>query len=341
MTKTISIIIPVKDIDDSFRQSIQSVARCSPDPHEVIIIFDGKPDQPIPETDIENIRFLQLEESKGPATARNEGARHATGEILLFVDADVILPQDLIAKIIHAFESDLNPVAVFGSYDNQPVAKDTVSQYKNLFHFYTHQNSQANAFTFWTGCGAMLRSSFFELGGFSETYTCPSIEDIELGYRAKKAGYAIFLDKSIQVTHLKQWTLLSLIKTDFCYRAIPWSRLILRYGNMTNDMNINMTNRLSVLLSGLVLFFMLCTIWSGYSFFAVLFVFASLLYINRDLFLFFYRRKGLFFTLRTIPLHYIYYVISGTAFLPVALLFYSEKLIRFLAPKKTGDRKKA
>ena len=325
--------MPVKHVDDSFRQSIQRIAVCSPPPYEIIIVIDGKSDQPAPETGIENIQLAQLEESAGPAAARNKGAQIATGEILLFVDSDVILPINIVSQINTAFKNDLHPIAVFGSYDENPVEQNTISQYKNLFHFYTHQNSQSDAFTFWTGCGGILREFFIELGGFSEQYKCPSIEDIELGYRIKKSGHTIVLDKSIQVTHLKRWTFLSLIKTDFCYRAVPWSRLILQYGTMTNDMNINLTNRLSVISSMLILFFLFLSLTNKFFILAIFITFGFLLYINKDLFLFFLRKKGRFFLLQAILLQYIYYIVSGTAFILVGVQFYCGKTMRFAAQK--------
>ena len=47
------------------------------------------------------------------------------------------------------------------------------------------------------------------MGGFDEGYHEPTIEDIDLGYRLKKAGYRIQLVKELQVKHLKRWEFLS------------------------------------------------------------------------------------------------------------------------------------
>ena len=44
------------------------------------------------------------------------------------------------------------------------------------------------------------------MSGFDlKTFRLPSVEDIDLGYRLKDAGYRICLDKSLQVKHLKEW----------------------------------------------------------------------------------------------------------------------------------------
>ena len=58
--------------------------------------------------------------SDGPAAARNTGAREATGDVLVFVDADVLVHRDAFARIRAAFASDPNLTAVFGSYDDDP-----------------------------------------------------------------------------------------------------------------------------------------------------------------------------------------------------------------------------
>ena len=131
-----------------------------------------------------------------------------------------------------------------------------LSQYKNLFHHFVHQDGREQATTFWSGCGAVRRSVFLELGGFSGSYKRPSIEDIELGMRLHHAGHQIKLNKRIQVTHLKRWTLWSIIKTDVLDRGIPWTELMLRAGSMPNDLNTKVSQRISVVLAyGLLITF--------------------------------------------------------------------------------------
>jgi hypothetical protein len=43
--------------------------------------------------------------------------------------------------------------------------------------------------------------------------------------------------KRMQVTHLKHWTLWSIIKTDVRDRGVPWTELMLREGSVPNDLN--------------------------------------------------------------------------------------------------------
>jgi hypothetical protein len=81
------------------------------------------------------------------------------------------------------------------------------------------------------------------------SYGRPAIEDIELGYRLQTAGCRLALDSAIQVKHLKRWTLWGMVKTDVFDRGIPWTELILRDKCMPNDLNLQLSQRLSVALA--------------------------------------------------------------------------------------------
>jgi hypothetical protein len=65
------------------------------------------------------------------------------------------------------------------------------------------------------------------------------------------------LDAGIEVKHLKRWTFFNLIKTDIFDRGMPWTELILRDGRMPNDLNIQLSQRVSVALAFLLFGFAL------------------------------------------------------------------------------------
>ena len=104
------------------------------------------------------------------------------------------------------------------------------------------------ASTFWAGAarsgGPRSRPSVASTRSDSGT----SIEDIDLGYRLRRAGYLILLDTGLQATHLKRWTFRSLLHTDVMLRALPWSRLSLESGALVDDLNLKRDQRLSAVL---------------------------------------------------------------------------------------------
>ncbi|MGH7790877.1 MAG: glycosyltransferase family 2 protein, partial [Thermodesulfobacteriota bacterium] len=192
--------------------------------YEIIVVDDASTDDSPEISQKKGAVVYKLPRQSGPAAARNYGAGKACGDVFLFIDSDVLVERDTMARVASAFRNDPGTSAVFGSYDDSPSAADLLSQFRNLFHHFIHQNSRNDADTFWAGCGAMRREIFCVLGGFDESrYSRPSIEDIELGLRLRKRGCKIRLDKELTVKHLKNWKWLSMLRTDIFQRAVPWS----------------------------------------------------------------------------------------------------------------------
>ena len=93
----------------------------------------------------------------------------------------------------------------------------------------------------------------------------PTVEDIELGYRLRRAGYRLRLDPRFRGKHLKKWTVRSSIIIEIRARGIPWTQLIHRYGALTNDLNTRHELRWSVVLAYVLLLSMLATpfVWAA------------------------------------------------------------------------------
>jgi glycosyltransferase involved in cell wall biosynthesis len=310
----ISIVIPVHNGGANFRRCLLSLAEAVPAPGEVIVVADGDTDGSWRLAEEFGARVLRISTSVGPARARNLGARLARGDILFFVDADVSICPDALNQIANAFRREPDLAAVIGSYDNAPGAPNFLSQYKNLLHHYVHQTAREEASTFWGACGAIRREIFLAMGGFDESYRQPSIEDIELGYRLKQARYRIRLCKTLQVKHLKHWGVVSLLKADFCCRALPWTELILRDRRFINDLNLQLSSRVSVILTYGLVSSLVGAWWLPGSLAIAGVMIVLLLVLNLPLYDFFQNKRGLWFAIRVIPWHWLYYFYSGLAF---------------------------
>ncbi|MGM0425924.1 MAG: glycosyltransferase family 2 protein [Thermodesulfobacteriota bacterium] len=310
----ISIIIPVHNGGAKFRLCLESVQRAIRSPNEIIVVADGESDGSWRMAEELGIKVITLPQTGGPARARNTGAQMAKGDILFFVDSDVTIPPDTLSHIHGIFQDDAGLAAVFGSYDDAPAETNFFSQYKNLFHHYVHQTASEQASTFWGACGAIRREIFWEIGGFDENYRNPCIEDIELGYRLKKAGHRIRLLKTLQIKHLKRWGFISLLKADLLYRAFPWSRLILRKKSMINDLNLKMSHRLSGILVWMGVLFLPIAFYTSWALLTIFGVIMALLALNWDLYRFYMSKRGFLFTLRAVPCHWLYYLYSTAAF---------------------------
>ena len=281
---------------------------------EVIVVDDRSPDKTADVAKNLNARVLTTPVNGGPGAARNLAAAEAKGDILWFVDSDVIARPEGAARIKDAF-SDPKVGAVFGSYDDDPQSSYWFSQYKNLLHHFHHQKGSRNASTFWAGCGAVRKDVFQEVGGFDvKTYEVPSIEDIELGYRITGAGYNIVLDPEFLSKHLKHWTIPNAIETDIFKRALPWSRLMISREGITNDLNASTSERARAVLAALFLLSVIALPFAPAIWPITLVAFILIIATNWALFKLFYTRRGPLTAVASILYHQIYYVYSATVF---------------------------
>jgi GT2 family glycosyltransferase len=278
---------------------------------EVLVVDDASTDDSAGEAQARGVEVLRLAERGGSAGARNRGASVARGKVLLFIDADVVVRPQTVARIRAHFDES-GPAAVFGSYDDAPEAAGFFSQYKNLLHHFTHQHGCSRAETFWSGCGAVRREAFLQIGGFDEKIQ--GIEDIELGYRLRDEGYSILLDKELQVKHLKRWTLVSLLHADIFLRALPWSKLMLKRGHMTDDLNLQKIERAKA--AAVVLSFALLPLTLVRPALVIfpLLLLCAVMVLNRRLYTFFLRSRGCVFAVAAIFFHLLYYSYSSVVF---------------------------
>ncbi len=249
----------------------------------------------------------------GPAAARNLAARAAEGDVLVFVDSDVVVHEDAFARLRAAFARDDHLDAIFGAYDDDPPAPGAVSGFRNLLHHHVHAVSAGPAETFWAGLGAIRRSAFLDASGFDEErYPSASIEDVELGVRLSARGARIVLDPAVSGTHLKSWTLRQMVATDFARRGVPWVELLAERGGST-ALNLGWRHRgsaaASVLLGASVL--------ARRPRAAALAV-AVLVALNRGFYVLLYRRRGGMQAVAGLGLHVVHHL-TGAAAIPVGL----------------------
>jgi hypothetical protein len=200
-------------------------------------------------------------------------------------------------------------VAVFGSYDDQPADPAPVSRFRNLLHHHVHSSSPGPAETFWAGLGAIRRDAFLAAGGFdAASYPEPAIEDIELGMRLVAGGASIALDPEIRGTHLKRWSLTSMVRTDLLRRGIPWVRLQLESGRSSGALNLGWRHRLSALAA-------VAALWAAAARrpFSAAAALGSLVALNARFYALLRRQGGMVLAAVGLPLHVLHHLVSVTA----------------------------
>ncbi len=325
----LSVVVPVFNGRLQLPRCLEALRESQFTDFEVIVVDDCSTDNTRAIVERYGARYLRTPRTMGPGGGRNLGVRHAGGDIIVFVDADVVIKPETLGLIAGDFAHQPDLAAMFGSYDEAPAWPDFLSQYKNLMHHYVHQMGSDRAVTFWAGCGAIRRDVFNEFGGFNtKKYPNPSIEDIELGYRLTQAGRRILLDKRVQVKHLKKWTVRGLWRADIHYRAIPWTNLILETRNLPRDLNLTRSAQISAVLVGLLVTLTIALPLSAAGMFqtllvwltspvigvAMLAIVVALLALNWRVYEWFAKRRGALFAAGAALLHWTYYFYSGVVF---------------------------
>ena len=328
----VSVIVPVYDGGDAFRACLAALSRCHPPADELLVVVDGPDADSAALATAAGARLIQLPSRAGPARARNIGAGSASGDVLLFVDADVVVPPGMVGRVAACLRDDPGLAAVIGSYDDAPADSGFLSQYRNLLHHYVHQTAHEEASTFWCGCGAIRRDVFLDTGGFNGGFSDPSIEDIEFGYRLRQGGHRIRLAKEVQVTHLKRWTPLLMLRTDVFQRAAPWTRLIIRSRVLPNDLNVGTRSRVSVALVAVLGAALAASAAARWPLAVAVLAAAGLATLNAGFYWFLWRVRGPVFTIAAIPWHWVYYACAGIGFVIGA----GQELLSRLTPAPTA-----
>lgn len=286
---TLTVVVPATNDPPTLDLCLAALDRSSRAPAEVLVVREP----PL----------------AGPAEARNAGARRATGDVLVFVDADVLVHPDALARVQSAFDAKGHLDALFGAYDDTPRAPGVVSRFRNLLHHHVHQGAAGPATTFWAGLGAIRRDVFLDAGGFDAVrYPRPSIEDIELGDRLSRDGRLIELIPEIRGTHLKRWTLASMVRTDLRDRGGPWIALLLRAGSGSGALNLAWSHRVSALASLTGIGALVARRPR-----VVAASLGVLAFLNRDFYALLARREGVGAALSGVPLHALHHLTAIAA----------------------------
>jgi GT2 family glycosyltransferase len=293
----LAVIVPATDRPPTLARCLAAIGAAKEPPERVVVVEESP--------------------GPGPAAARNTGGTGVDADVLVFVDADVEVHEDAFVRIRRTFERDPSLGAVFGSYDDAPPAPGLVSGFRNLLHHHVHQAAAGPASTFWAGIGAMRREVFEAHGGFdAERYPRASIEDIELGCRVAAAGTRIELDPRLLGTHLKSWTLRSMVETDFSRRGAPWVALMLGSDASRSALNLGWRHRAS---AASLLIGSLAVGRSRRGTAAA--SLAALLVLNRAFYVLLLRRRGPVDAVAGIGLHVLHHA-TGIAAVPAGVLLH-------------------
>jgi glycosyltransferase involved in cell wall biosynthesis len=182
----ISVIIPAFNEEKFLGNCLLSLKEQDFKDFEIIVVDKNSTDKTA--EIVKKFRVILVsEKNQGVAFARNKGAKIAKGEILVFTDADTILPKDWLSRIKEEFEKDKELIAFGGSCEfySGPISARLASKFL-LKPFLFLDKLFSGGFNL-MGCNmAVKRKAFFKVGGFNEKLKLN--EDVEISYRLRKIG---------------------------------------------------------------------------------------------------------------------------------------------------------
>jgi len=211
----ISVIIPAYKASLTIKECLASIFSSSFKDYEVIVVSDNSPDNSVEIAKQFKCKIIELPENKGPAFARNAGAKIAEGDILLFLDSDVIIKKDSLSLIVDKFSSQ-ETHAIQGIYSHEPNYKYLATQfYQSYMCYHIWPEDKKYVSTLVTCCFAIRKKIFNEFEGFDTKMKNASCEDEQFGYYLIEKGYKILILRDLQVEHRVNYNVQRFIKKRF------------------------------------------------------------------------------------------------------------------------------
>jgi len=225
MADKISVIIPVYNGEKTISKCIESLLNQAKKPEEIIVVDDGSTDKT--RDMVRKFRGVVLleQEHKGPAAARNLGAKKAQGDILLFTDADCSADENWILEMAKPFEKK-EITGVQGRYKTHQ--KGVMARFVQLEIEDRYDRMRKRRFIDFIGSysAGYRKREFMQFGGFDESFPTASGEDPELSFKLAKTGHKMVFNDNAVVYHNHVDSLSAYLRQKF-WRAY-WRVLLYR-----------------------------------------------------------------------------------------------------------------
>jgi len=224
---TISVVMPVYNAERLLGECLSALSASRGVDYEIVVVDDGSTDCSRAIAEAHGCRVIASGGRLGPAGARNRGAEQARGDIVFFVDSDVIVRPDTLHRLLDAF-ADTSVDGVIAVQAPAMRFRNICSRYKNLWMYYTYvRRAGEDVPLFYTTAAAIRRRAFLDAGGFDLNYTNPNVEDTDFGQKLARLGYRVRVLADLEVEHVKGYDLAGLLRVDFL-RSMSLARLKLR-----------------------------------------------------------------------------------------------------------------
>jgi GT2 family glycosyltransferase len=204
----VSVVVPTYERRASLGRLLDALAgQPRPEDFEVMVVDDGSTDDT--RTWLRALRMpyaLHIVEqaNAGPAAARNRGVIEASGELIVFLDDDIVPASDLIARHLDAHRDSPDRVVTGPMLPPTEWRRPSWIRWEENKLVRQYDAMAAGRFEctyrqFFTGNASLRRSHFLAAGGFDTAFR--RAEDVELGYRLARRGLQFIFEPSVRAWH--------------------------------------------------------------------------------------------------------------------------------------------
>ncbi|WP_157248205.1 glycosyltransferase family 2 protein [Nonomuraea typhae] len=181
----VSVIVPNYNYAASLEVCLRAIqAQTYPD-LEVLVVDDASTDDSVAVAEALGVRVLALPRNGGCGRARNVGAAHTGGDILFYVDSDLAMAPDAVARAVAVLRAEPGLGAVCGLEDPEPLLHDTlVAQYRGLQYHYWSASGEGDVTVLFPAMLAIPRAVYDEVGPFNEGLM--QTEEVDYAYRLSR-----------------------------------------------------------------------------------------------------------------------------------------------------------
>ncbi|UCC68030.1 MAG: glycosyltransferase [Armatimonadota bacterium] len=188
--------------------------------HEVVVVDDGSRDDTVEfvEREFPQVRLVALRRNLRFAGANTAAARAARGEVLVFLNNDMLVAPDFLGPLLRHFEDpgvfaatariEMEPTRVAGG-----MVRETGlvrARFEDGFFVLRHDEALSDepVQVLYAGGGssAVRRDRFFELGAFDRLFRPFYFEDLDVSYRAQKMGWRVVFEPKSRMVHQHRQT---------------------------------------------------------------------------------------------------------------------------------------
>ena len=202
MRRRYSIVVPAYQASGVLAHCLQALNHqtVQRDQYEIIVVDDGSMDHTAAIARDAGAVLVLTVPRRGPSGARNLGVQHAHGEIVLFTDADCEPAPDWLAYMVAPFADPLvmGVKGVYRTRQQAVIARLVQLEYEIR---YERMARLPHIDFIDTYAAAYRRDLLLNYGGFDETYTIPSAEDVDLSFRIARDGHTLLFAPQAQVWH--------------------------------------------------------------------------------------------------------------------------------------------